>query len=92
VIKDLYGMNWLVYLVGGTCHGALGEISTSFVFLVRDWVKPVLVQLWGNSQISFSIRVMNIPLVGRNFMWSNNRNPLFGCINDKFLFFANWEA
>jgi hypothetical protein len=28
-------MNWLGCSVGGTCHGALGEISTSLVFLAK---------------------------------------------------------
>jgi hypothetical protein len=27
-IEGFYGINWLVCLVSGTCHGALGKIST----------------------------------------------------------------
>lgn len=33
-IKGTYGMSWLVFLVGGICHGVLGETSKSPSFLV----------------------------------------------------------
>lgn len=56
-IEDFFGMNWKIYLVGGTCLGALGEILTSLVSLVKDQEKPVLIHLRWNSQISFLIRV-----------------------------------
>jgi hypothetical protein len=36
VREGIYGRNWLACLVSGTCHGALGVISTLFVFLVKD--------------------------------------------------------
>jgi hypothetical protein len=45
VIEDIYGRNWLAGLVCGTCHGKLEETLTSPVFLVKDWVKLVFVQL-----------------------------------------------
>jgi hypothetical protein len=45
LIEDVYKMNWLVPLVGGICCGALGEISTSLIFLVRDRVKLAFVKL-----------------------------------------------
>lgn len=48
VIEDSYGMNWLGCSIGGTSHGALGEVSTSLIFLARDLVKLVCVQLWGS--------------------------------------------
>jgi hypothetical protein len=33
-VKGTYGMSWLVCLVGGICHGVLGETSKSPSFLV----------------------------------------------------------
>ena len=45
VIESIYGRNWLACLVGRICRGALGETSTSPVFLVKNWVKLVFVQL-----------------------------------------------
>jgi len=63
VIEGFNGMNWLVFLIGGTCRGALREISTSLFFLVRNRVKSVFVQLWWSSQISFLIRSSSI------FLW-----------------------
>ena len=43
VMEDFYGASWLVCLVDGIFHNALGEILMSLVFLVRDWVKPIFV-------------------------------------------------
>jgi len=44
-IEGTYRRSWLVCLVGRICCGALGEISTSSAFLVKDWMKHVLVSL-----------------------------------------------
>lgn len=63
VIEVIYKMNWLVCFVGGTCHGALEEISMSLIFLVRGRVKLIFVQLQWSSQISFFSRVSWISLL-----------------------------
>jgi hypothetical protein len=36
LIEDTYGRSWLACLIGGIYCGALGETSTSPVFLVKD--------------------------------------------------------
>jgi hypothetical protein len=41
-IEGFFGMNWLVCLIGATCLGVLGEILTSYAYLVRDREKPIL--------------------------------------------------
>ena len=55
IMIGIDGMNWLVCLVGGTCHCAL-EKTKSIVFLVKDWVKLVFVLQWWSSLILFLIR------------------------------------
>lgn len=45
VIEGIY-RSWLVCLLGGICHGALGETLTSPAFLVKDRSKRILVPLW----------------------------------------------
>jgi hypothetical protein len=61
-MEGFFEMNWLVYSVGGTFLGALGGLLTSPAFLVRDW-----------GLISFfTIGLMDLPLVGGKFTWSNN--------------------
>jgi hypothetical protein len=51
VIKGIHGRSWQACLVGGTCCGALGEISMSPVFLVKYWVMLVFVLPWWGSLI-----------------------------------------
>jgi hypothetical protein len=55
LIEGSYEMNWLRCVVCVTWHGALGEDSTSLVFLARDQVKPVCVHLWSSYISSFTL-------------------------------------
>jgi len=59
----------------------------------RDCVKPIFVQLWWSSPISFFYHgLINITLESRTFMSSNNWDPPFWSRIDRFLVSSNWEA
>lgn len=93
VIEDISRMSWPDCSIGGTCHGALGEISMSLAFLVKDRVKAIFVQQWWSSQISFFSRgFMDISLVGVSFMWSNKSDVPSWSKIDRFLVSPEWEA
>jgi hypothetical protein len=44
------------------------------------------------SEFIFDQGLMDIPLVGGNFTWFKNRDPLVWSRIDWFLLFPNWEA
>jgi hypothetical protein len=44
LIEDIYRMSWPDCSVGGTCHGALGEILMSLAFLLKYQEQAVFVQ------------------------------------------------
>jgi hypothetical protein len=89
---SFYGKNWSACFVGGTCIGALGEILTSLNFLVKDRVKLFFVTLWWGSKFIFYQGLMDIPLVGGSFTWSNKRDPSSWSRIDRFLVAPEWEA
>jgi hypothetical protein len=71
VIEVSYGMNWLVYLVGGTCPGAFGAGGD-----LREirW-SPFMSSDGGVLKFHFSVGLMDIPLVEGPFTWSNSKDP-----------------
>jgi hypothetical protein len=44
------------------------------------------------SDCNFELGLIDLPLVGRNFMWSNNRDSPSWSRIDRFLVSLEWEA
>jgi hypothetical protein len=76
VVIEVFFLDELSGLLSGTCCGALGEISMSLLFQVRDRVKPISFPLWSSSQISFFISLIDLPHVGGTYTWTEPRSSL----------------
>lgn len=71
-----FGTNWLGFLASGSCCGVLGVILISLT-IELCWIFLF--------EFIFDQGLMNIPLVGENFMWSNNCDSLTWFRIDRFL-------
>lgn len=50
-----------------------------YVTRLRDLATPVIPTMLEFSKFIFELRLMDIPLVGGKFTWSNNHDPLSWC-------------
>lgn len=66
VIEGFYGMNWWVWVVGGTYHGALGVISM-LGFPSKNQARPITIQPCWSFLISFRSSVHGYSSGGQFF-------------------------
>jgi len=80
--RKYFGTNWLGFFASGSCCGVLGVILISLT-IELCWIFFF--------EFIFDQGLMNIPLVGGNFMWSNNCDSLTWFRIDRFLLSLDWE-
>jgi hypothetical protein len=84
-IEGLFGMNWLVCLAGGTCLVVLRVILMLPVSLVKGRLRPFFLAMMEFSDFIFYQGLMDLPLFGGTFTWSNNWDPTACSRIDRFL-------
>lgn len=92
VIKDFYGMNWLVCKLVGLTLVHWGDFNVSRFLSERSSETlfcPVMEEF---SYFIFEQGLMDVPLVSGLFAWSSNRNPPSWFGIDIFLVSPNWEV
>ena len=92
VTNDCFGKSWLVFIVGGMCLGALAVNLVWCNFLQRglgvDFFSFAMLEF--SDFISIHI-LIDLPLEGGTFTWSNSREAASQSRLEKFLLSSNLE-